>query len=328
MARLSPFPGGDKIQRADGEWVDPPATGVVQAELDAAIAAHAATPHGGNAAWADITGKPATFPPEAHSHDYAATNHSHTKADVGLGNVDNTSDAAKPVSTATQTALDGKAASGHNHDAAYAATGHNHAGTYEPANANIQTHVASAHAPSNAQKNSDITKAEIEAKLTGEIGSHTHAGGGSSPWAVVKKTANEARTANINLTADSALVVALAAATRYRIYINAMLTTANANMDYKYDCNYTGTITSIHCKRRHAAAGAVAGTDNENTLASAAIVPSTAVAATTTGVAYVEIEVNILTLLAGTFQFRWAQNTSDPGALTVLAGSYLEHMTL
>lgn len=37
------------------------------------------------------------------------------KADVGLGNVDNTSDADKPVSTATQTALDGKAASGHTH---------------------------------------------------------------------------------------------------------------------------------------------------------------------------------------------------------------------
>jgi hypothetical protein len=48
----------------------------------------------------------------------------------------------------------------------------------ETANSNIQTHVTSAHAPSNAQKNSDITKAEIEAKLTGEISSHTHAGGG------------------------------------------------------------------------------------------------------------------------------------------------------
>lgn len=37
------------------------------------------------------------------------------KADVGLGNVDNTADAAKPVSTATQAALDGKAATGHTH---------------------------------------------------------------------------------------------------------------------------------------------------------------------------------------------------------------------
>lgn len=34
--------------------------------------------------------------------------HSVTKAQVGLGNVDNTADADKPISTATQTALDGK----------------------------------------------------------------------------------------------------------------------------------------------------------------------------------------------------------------------------
>lgn len=36
------------------------------------------------------------------------------------------------------------------------------------------THSQSSHAPSNAQKNSDITKAEIEAKLTGNITTHTH----------------------------------------------------------------------------------------------------------------------------------------------------------
>ena len=38
-----------------------------------------------------------------------------TKGDIGLGNVDNTSDADKPISTATQTALNGKAASDHVH---------------------------------------------------------------------------------------------------------------------------------------------------------------------------------------------------------------------
>jgi hypothetical protein len=37
------------------------------------------------------------------------------KADVGLGDVDNTPDAAKPVSTATQAALDGKANASHGH---------------------------------------------------------------------------------------------------------------------------------------------------------------------------------------------------------------------
>ncbi len=38
-----------------------------------------------------------------------------TKADVNLGNVDNTSDEAKPVSTATLAALDGKSDTGHTH---------------------------------------------------------------------------------------------------------------------------------------------------------------------------------------------------------------------
>lgn len=41
-----------------------------------------------------------------------------TKSTVGLGNVDNTSDASKPISTLTQTALNGKSATGHSHAAA------------------------------------------------------------------------------------------------------------------------------------------------------------------------------------------------------------------
>lgn len=67
-------------------------------------------------------------------------------------------------------------------------TNHTHAGVYEPANANIQSHIGSAHAPSNAQKNSDITKAEIEAVLTGVINTHSHAGG-SVPDVVSQKMA-------------------------------------------------------------------------------------------------------------------------------------------
>ena len=54
-------------------------------------------------------------------------------------------------------------------------TTHNHDAAYEPINSNIQTHVTAAHAPSGAQVNADITKAEIEAKLTGALSSHTHA---------------------------------------------------------------------------------------------------------------------------------------------------------
>jgi len=45
--------------------------------------------------------------------------HSVTKSQVGLGNVDNTADTTKPVSTAQQTALDGKSDVGHTHDDRY-----------------------------------------------------------------------------------------------------------------------------------------------------------------------------------------------------------------
>jgi hypothetical protein len=44
-----------------------------------------------------------------------ANPHAVTKVQVGLGNVDNTSDVAKPVSTATATALAGKSDTGHGH---------------------------------------------------------------------------------------------------------------------------------------------------------------------------------------------------------------------
>lgn len=39
----------------------------------------------------------------------------YTASEIGLGNVDNTADADKPISTATQTALDGKSDTGHTH---------------------------------------------------------------------------------------------------------------------------------------------------------------------------------------------------------------------
>jgi hypothetical protein len=54
-----------------------------------------------------------------------------------------------------------------------------HESTFIHANiATAYSHSQAAHAPSDAQKNSDITKQEIEDKLIGEILSHTHPGGG------------------------------------------------------------------------------------------------------------------------------------------------------
>lgn len=52
-------------------------------------------------------------------HPSGTNPHGTTKADVGLSNVDNTSDLNKPISTAVQSALNGKANSSHTHDDRY-----------------------------------------------------------------------------------------------------------------------------------------------------------------------------------------------------------------
>ena len=104
---------------------------------------------GGSVTWESVTGKPATFVPSAHSH---------SKSDI-------TDFPTIPtVSNDLTNAL--KA----NYDSAY-------------------THSTSAHAPSTAQKNSDITKEEIEAKLIGEISTHSHPNSGQSEkkWRLIKE---------------------------------------------------------------------------------------------------------------------------------------------
>lgn len=50
-----------------------------------------------------------------YTHPSGTNPHGTTKSDVGLGSVDNTSDANKPISTATKTALDGKSSTSHTH---------------------------------------------------------------------------------------------------------------------------------------------------------------------------------------------------------------------
>ncbi len=149
------------------------------------------------------------------------------------------------------------------------------------------------------------------------------AGGGG--WTVVRKTTDTARTANTTLTADPALTVNLGIGV-WTLRLTAFFSTANATMDYKYSTAMTGTSTILASYRAHVAAGAVAGTANENTLMSQAVQPSTSVAATTTGAAVVMLEMIVNVTVAGVFTFLWAQNTSDPAALTCLRGSYLEYI--
>lgn len=117
-----------------------------------------------------------------------------------------------------------------NKPATFPPDAHTHA--YEPVNANIQQHIATAHAPANAQKNSDITKAEIEAKLTGEISSHTHASApGGDPWTYVRLTAADFTTTSATAVDITDLAFTPAANTTYIFEAVLGLRTATATVN-------------------------------------------------------------------------------------------------
>lgn len=64
----------------------------------------------GDVSWDSILNKPSTFPPTIGNDENSAApgDHTHTKSDIGLGEVDNTSDQNKPISNQTQQALNGR----------------------------------------------------------------------------------------------------------------------------------------------------------------------------------------------------------------------------
>ena len=162
-------------------------------------------------AWNSITGKPATFTPTlgvtsstAFRGDHGNTAYQHSQAAHAPANAQKNSDITKAEIEAKLTG----SVTSHNHNGSYytktevdnslagkSDIDHAHAwgeitgkpATFTPTLGTTSStafrgdqgkaaydHSQAAHAPSNAQKNSDITKAEIEAKLTGTITSHNH----------------------------------------------------------------------------------------------------------------------------------------------------------
>lgn len=96
--------------------------------------------------WDNIQNKPSVFTPAAHNHVKAdITDFSHIHSYNDLTDKPTIPTITNDLTSTLKT----------NYDTAY-------------------THSQSSHAPSTAQKNSDITKAEIEAKLIGSITTHTH----------------------------------------------------------------------------------------------------------------------------------------------------------
>lgn len=107
----------------------------------------------------------------------------------------------------------------------------------------VATH-ALVHAPATAQANADITKAEIEAKLTGVIASHSHSGG-ADPWTYVV-LAVDFTTSSASAVDVTGLAFTPAALTRYEFEATLLTRTATATVGPKPGVAWpTGTTDGV-----------------------------------------------------------------------------------
>ncbi len=196
---------------------------------------------------------------------------------------------------------------------------HTHTGIYEPANANIQTHVISAHAPSNAQANADITKGEIEAKLIGEIASHTHAGGGGDGEVAVVTTQDTAN-ATANLANATGLTFNALANSTYIIEVFLIWASSGTGVGIKVSATASGspTITAGHF-----ITDAVNGTPDGSTYNADDVVVTTSASPFTTNNLGQLVGVLKTAGSASTWQLRFAAETT--GTITIKIGSVLRY---
>lgn len=189
----------------------------------------------------------------------------------------------------------------------------------EPANANIQAHVISAHAPSNAQANADITKAEIEAKLTGEIASHSHAGGGGDGEQTVVAT-QDTPNATVNLANATGLTFNALANSTYIIEVFLVWASSGTGVGIKVSATATNSPTIM---AGHFITDAINGTPDSSTFNANDVVVTTSASPFTA---------NNLGQLAGilktagnasVWQLRFAAETT--GTITVKIGSTLRY---
>ena len=119
--------------------------------------------------WATVTPANIGAAPSSHTHD----DRYYTETEIN-GKIEDINETINTNVATLNTAIAGKADKSHGTHLSLGTTSSTaFRGDYGNTAYN---HSQAAHAPSNAQKNSDITKAEIEAKLTGSITSHNHDG--------------------------------------------------------------------------------------------------------------------------------------------------------
>ncbi len=146
----------------------------------------------------------------------------------------------------------------------------------------------------------------------------------TAPWTLVPKTADEALQNDNTLNNDSALSFAYSSG--YYAFSLRVYFTATAAGDFQYATAWSANLSRTNYAYGHIVPGVLAGTANLTTGDLTASGTAVTVVGTGTTGGYVQIEGAFQASGAGTFNFKWAQNSLDnnPG-LVVHAGSWLQY---
>jgi hypothetical protein len=156
---------------------------------------------------------------------------------------------------------------------------------------------------------------------TGQVTINASASAGGRT--IVYKTTDESRTNTTTIADDSQLFFSVTANTQYQFKAEIFFDTGTTP-DFKYRHAGPAAMNLVRIVRRDSIPGSGSLSYNMDTAFSASDITLTSVSGTNGG--YISLEGILHTgVNAGTFSFKWAQNTSSATATTVLAGSYIEY---
>ena len=170
-----------------------------------------------------------------------------------------------------------------------------------------------------------LATAAGSAKGRGSINATDYFQNGTRLWRPIYKTADETVTTDTVLSNDAALLFSVATSTKYSFRFRVWFDSAIA-ADFKFGINGPATPTIFRAAYTYIDPE---GLDVTNTLSAYETTGIAVVYATTNTGGYVSINGIIQNgSNAGSVSFTWAQNTSNAGNTTVLAGSYVEYAVL
>lgn len=138
-------------------------------------------------------------------------------------------------------------------------------------------------------------------------------------WFPVIKEGDQNRNSTTTLADDSRLKCHFKQG-KYNVRGHIPYNTANATMGLKYSFVYSGDIIEAAVTVK----SIVGGGTTQSVYTSSSLPSSQSITGATSGIGYIDFDIDLYLNTAGDFSFQWAQNTSNGSDLTVMNGAYIE----